>query len=82
MGIKVVHREKRECKCELPHQGDWVVGDIVQCEDCETYWRCQGLGPRDQYKPGDETLKWEKVRKLFSEHLQRTVYDPFNSGLL
>jgi hypothetical protein len=82
MGIKVVHKEARPCKCDLPRRGDFTAGDIVQCDQCRHFWRCKGLGPVDPYKPGDETLQWEKVRQLWNERNQKHVYEPFALGLL
>lgn len=76
MAIKLVHRERRECACLVPRKGDYVEGDVVQCTDCETYWRCTGWSPRDPYKPGDENILWEKVRKLVGRN-DETVWGKF-----
>lgn len=82
MAIKTVHKENRECACELPRKGSFIAGDVVQCTDCESYFRCKGMSPVDQYKPGDESLMWERVRKLRNERENRDVWEPFSSGIL
>jgi len=82
MGFSVIYREPQECKCDLPRKGDWNTGDILQCDECQNYWRCKGWSPRDPYKPGDEWLQWEKVRRLWSERSNKYVYEPFSLGLL
>jgi hypothetical protein len=80
MAIKTVFKVERKCNCTLPRKArkdEYLAGDVVQCTDCDSYWRCTGWSPIDQYKPGDETLLWERVRKLWSSVSQKTVWEKF-----
>jgi hypothetical protein len=82
MGFRVMYREPQECTCDMPRKGGWNRDDVLQCDQCESFWRCTGWSPRDPYKPGDEYLLWEKVRKLHNERENRIVWEPFDTGLL
>jgi hypothetical protein len=77
MSFKVVHREKQMCKCDLPSTG-FNTKDVIQCESCNTYWRCTGLSDGGmQWDPYPRTLLWERVHKLRNERENRVVWETF-----
>jgi len=77
MGFITIHKEKQPCHCGLPSSG-FNKGDVIQCEGCQEYWRCRGKSDGGmQWDPSPRVLLWERVRKLYNERNQKTVWETF-----
>lgn len=78
MGYSIVYQEPVKCDCIKPRDinSGLKKGDIIQCDDCRTYWRCTGMTDGGmQWDPYPRTLTWERVTPRYGFRNDVIGYD-------